>query len=57
VSVLVSEARRAFSLELAASSFLREEMSEVRDWRSATCCLKALITASWSGWKLVGTKQ
>jgi hypothetical protein len=46
---LLDAVRRAFSLERAASSFLRDVMSEVRDWRSVTCCFRALMTASWSG--------
>jgi hypothetical protein len=46
VRVLVEVVRRAFSLEREASSFFREVMSEVRDWRSVICCLRALITAS-----------
>jgi hypothetical protein len=48
VRVLLEAVRRAFSLERAASSFLRDVMSDVRDWRSVTCCLRDLMTASWS---------
>jgi hypothetical protein len=48
VSFLLSEVRRAFSLERAASSRLRDVRSDVRDWRSVICCLSALMTASWS---------
>lgn len=35
---------------------LSEAISEVRDWRSVTCCLRALITASWSVVTLVKAK-
>lgn len=46
LSFLVSELRRAFSFESAANSFFIDARSDVRDWRSVTCCLRALMTAS-----------
>jgi hypothetical protein len=46
--VLFSDVKRAFSLERAASSFFIEVRSDVRVWRSVICCLRALMTASWS---------
>ena len=36
---------------------LSEAISEVRDWRSVICCLRALITASWSAIVLVSAKD
>lgn len=45
---LFSAVREALVFVRAAMDLLRDAISEVRDWRSATCCLRASITASWS---------
>jgi len=46
VSFLFSVARRTDSFEAERSSFLSIVSSDVRDCRSETCCLRALIMAS-----------
>lgn len=56
VSFLFSVARRTDSLEAERSSFFRSVRSEVRDWRSETCCLRALMMASWSGGSVSAAK-
>lgn len=47
-SFLFSVVRAVFVFVRAEMDLLRDVSSEVRDCRSATCCLRALITASWS---------
>jgi hypothetical protein len=57
-SFLFSAVRVVFVFVRAATDLFREVSSEVRDWRSATCCLSALMTASWSaGVSLVAEKE
>jgi hypothetical protein len=55
-SFLFSDVREVFVLVRAAMDLLSEAISEVRDWRSVICCLRALITASWSAVVLVSAK-
>lgn len=47
-SLLFSAVRAALVFVSAATSLFLVAISDVRAWRSATCCLSALITASWS---------
>ena len=56
-SFLLSAVREVFVLVRAAMDLLSEAISEVRDWRSVICCLRALITASWSAIVLVSAKD
>lgn len=54
-SFLFSAVRVVFVFVRAAMDLLREVSSDVRDCKSATCCLRALMTASWSAERLVGS--
>lgn len=47
-SFLFSAVRESLDFVRLEIDLFRAVISEVRDWSSATCCFKALMTASWS---------